>query len=360
MQVKISVCIPSYNRAKFLRPLLDSVLAQDYDPYEIIICEDLSPEREEIREVVNEYLRKLPNKLFYFENEENLGYDANLRNLISKSSGDYCFFMGNDDLMCKGALSTVASAVERHGDVGVFLRAYSWFDRIPEEINQTVRYFPDERIFQPGSETVATFFRRVGVISGFVVNRQAATRYATNQFDGTLYYQMHLTGNILLDMRGVHLPQTLVLCRNSEPPDFGNSSKEKGKYTPGRYTPEARLNMIRGMLLIARNLEDVRKTSVYKKIVQDIGNYFYPYVRDQADLPLGIYLKYCFSLARLGFWRNPMFYIYCAMVLSLGSGRIDAVTRFVRCRLGHSPRIGRVYGGIASLPESLDKSSEHL
>lgn len=75
MQVKISVCIPSYNRAKFLRPLLDSVLAQDYDPYEIIICEDLSPEREEIREVVNEYLRKLPNKLWVYLVQSSVGIE---------------------------------------------------------------------------------------------------------------------------------------------------------------------------------------------------------------------------------------------------------------------------------------------
>ena len=58
--------------------------------------------------------------LRYFENEENLGYDGNVRTLVQKASGEFCFFMGNDDIMCPGALENAASVIRRYPNVGLY------------------------------------------------------------------------------------------------------------------------------------------------------------------------------------------------------------------------------------------------
>ena len=50
--VRLSVCIPAYNRADRLPELLDSIVTQDYPHYDVVICEGASPERERIRAVV--------------------------------------------------------------------------------------------------------------------------------------------------------------------------------------------------------------------------------------------------------------------------------------------------------------------
>ena len=122
---QISVCIPAYNRLELLSPLLDSIVTQDYHNFNIVICEDKSPQQQTIRAIVQDYQQKYPGLIYYFENETNLGFDGNIRNLIEKADGDYCLFMGNDDLMCPGALSTVASALSRYDNVGVVLRSYA-------------------------------------------------------------------------------------------------------------------------------------------------------------------------------------------------------------------------------------------
>src|SRR6266542_3876798 len=88
-----SVCIPAYNRARHLRTLLDSIFEQDFSDYEIVICEDKSREREPIASIVREYQSRYPDMLRYWENDTNLGYDANIRNLVEKASGKFCFFM---------------------------------------------------------------------------------------------------------------------------------------------------------------------------------------------------------------------------------------------------------------------------
>ena len=48
--VLISVCIPSYNRAEELKELLDSVVKQNSQNFEIVIVEDKSPAREKNKE----------------------------------------------------------------------------------------------------------------------------------------------------------------------------------------------------------------------------------------------------------------------------------------------------------------------
>ena len=52
---KLSICIPSYNRPDELLRLLTSIDAKDDNNIEIVIREDCSPKREEIRNVVNTY-----------------------------------------------------------------------------------------------------------------------------------------------------------------------------------------------------------------------------------------------------------------------------------------------------------------
>ena len=115
-----SICIPAYNRADHLAALLDSIFGQDFRDFEVVICEDMSREREKIEAIVRKYQLGYPEVLLrYFENEENLGYDGNIRNLVQKASGEFCFFMGNDDIMCEGALKIVADVIRRHPNVGL-------------------------------------------------------------------------------------------------------------------------------------------------------------------------------------------------------------------------------------------------
>lgn len=333
-----SICIPSYNRARFLEPLLDSVLSQDFSDFEIVICEDASAERSLISSIVRKLAGRRPGVIAYHENETNLGYDANVRNLVEKARGRFCFFMGNDDLMCPGALTELSRLLHRHENVGFVLRSYAWFDGVPENVVQTVRYFAEEREFRAGKEAIRACFRRSGVIAGYVVDRDAARAAATAKFDGSLYYQMHLTASVLLHMNAVFTPKVLVLCRNGEPPEFGNAGAERGKYVPGRYTAEARLHMVGGALSIVKDLKATHGVDVVDEVTRDYANYFYAYIKDQLRIPAGEYWRLYRRFAKLGFERYPMFHVYCLAAYVLGERRFDWIVGRVRDFLGRSPR----------------------
>lgn len=336
----ISVCIPAYNRPDVLPALLDSILEQDFDDYEVVICEDKSPMRSDIAGVAKNYSRKFPGRIAYFENEKNLGYDANLRNLFTKATGQYCLFMGNDDLMCPDALSTVSGALGRHPDVGVILRSYASFDGTPENIAQVFRYFDKEIFFPAGAETIATIYRRSVVIPGMVIHRAAALELATDRFDGSLLYQLYLVANILVTKNAVFLPEILALYRNGGIPDFGNSEKEKGKFVPTEQTPASSVYFMQGMLEIAAYTEEARSVSIYRPILSDIGNYSYPILAIQARRPFLVFVKYSFALAKLGLWRYPLFYLYFFGLLLVGPRQLDKLIIYLKSRLGHTPFFG--------------------
>jgi glycosyltransferase involved in cell wall biosynthesis len=337
-----TICIPAYNRKRHLPGLLDSIFAQGFRDFDIVVCEDRSPERDKIADIVRRYSEAHPGVISYYENEKNLGYDGNVRNLVAKATGEFCFFMGNDDVMCPGALATAADIIERHPDVGLVLKSYAWFDHSPDSVNQEVRYFTNERLFAAGREAITVCYRRSGVISGYIIRRDPAHAAATDKFDGTLYYQMHLTAQVLSAFPAVFTPKVLILCRNDEPPEFGNSSSEKGKYVPGGYTPEARLNMIQGVLTIIRDFRATNGVDLVDDVRRDYANYFYVYIKDQLNLPIHRFFKLYWAYGRMGFFKYPMFHFYCAAAYILGEKRFDSVTKKIRQRLGHSPQFGKI------------------
>ena len=154
--------------------------------------------------------------------------------------------------------------------------------------------------------------------------------------------------NILVERSAVFLPDILVLYRNGGVPDFGNSEAERGKFVPTERTPESSLHFMRGMIDIARHVERVRGVAISGPIIRDIGNYAYPILALQATKPFHVFMRYAWTLARLGLGRAPLFWLYWLAILLLGTSRIERLIVFVKGKLGHTPALGGIYRGESS------------
>lgn len=341
--IKISVCIPAYNRHQFMEPLLNSILVQDYEGLDIIICEDVSPEREKIKQVVEQFIidnNLNKSKIKYYENEKNLGYDKNFRELLEKATGEYCLFMGNDDILAVGAVEKVLNVVKEYPDVAVITRSYQWFFGEQTNIKDTVKYFSEDKIYFSGIDAIRFFFRRVGVLSGLVFKREEAQKLATDLFDGHLYYQMYLAGMLLQHHQGYYISSVQTLSRDGIAPDFGNAEVEKAKFKPGSYVFEGRIHMVRGLLKIANYVDQASDRKIYKAIKKDIAIYFYPYIRDQLNLPFRTYLAMINEFRKIGMKDELYFYAHSILGFILKKNGYDTLVRFIRKLFGHTPRIG--------------------
>ncbi len=90
----ISIVIPTYNRKEMLLRAINSVLAQNYDNYEILIIDDCSTDG--TKDMI-EALNKIIPTLKYFWNSKNMnsGYNRNLG--YKMSQGKYIVFLDDDD-----------------------------------------------------------------------------------------------------------------------------------------------------------------------------------------------------------------------------------------------------------------------
>lgn len=92
---KVSICIPAYNRAEYLKKTIDSVLSQTFDDYEIIITDD-SP-NDSVKDIVGSFNRG--DKIKYFRNVATLGSPENWNESLRKATGKYIKILHHDDCL---------------------------------------------------------------------------------------------------------------------------------------------------------------------------------------------------------------------------------------------------------------------
>ena len=249
--------------------------------------------------------------------------------------------MGNDDLLLQGAIDRISACIEDYPDIAVISRAYGWFLDTPDNVRDTVRHLGADQHFPPGPEAIQFFFRRMGVLSGLVFKRLESLKLATDKYDGHLYYQMHLAGNLLKTHSGYYISEPQTASRDEIQPDFGNAENEQGTFRPGSFNYQSRIYMVEGLLRIADGLDDDRTNRpIYHAIRNDIGSYFYPYIRDQLNLPLTTYIRMEKEFQNIGMNNHKLFLTHIVLGYLFKKRGYDFVIKSIRRILGRSPRLG--------------------
>lgn len=111
---KLSICIPTYNRSSYLKRAIESCLTSKSKEIKIYIQDNDSTDDTE--KVINEFddLR-----IDYMKNPENIGGALNAEKLIERSTGEYIFFLTDDDCLLPGAIEKILSFI-RDSQVGFF------------------------------------------------------------------------------------------------------------------------------------------------------------------------------------------------------------------------------------------------
>ncbi len=110
----VSVILPVYNQAHFLPAALDSVFAQVYPNYELIVVNDGSTDR--TSDVLTEYRQRYD---FTVITQENRGLPRALNAGFSKARGECLTWTSSDNVMLPQMLDTLAVALAENPDVGL-------------------------------------------------------------------------------------------------------------------------------------------------------------------------------------------------------------------------------------------------
>ena len=110
----ITVITPTYKRHQYLKNAIDSVLAQTYTDFEMIIVDDNPPGSEE-RTMTEEVIKEITDpRVHYVQNEKNLGGAGSRNVAIDLAQGEYVAFLDDDDMYLPDRLKVQVEAMKKH------------------------------------------------------------------------------------------------------------------------------------------------------------------------------------------------------------------------------------------------------
>lgn len=139
MKDLISIVLPVYNGEKFLRESIESVLAQTYKNWELLILDDCSTDH--TSDIAIEYTQK-DSRIKYYRNESNLRLPRNLNRGFSLAKGDYLTWTSDDNRYRPNALEIMHSALKKNENVDF---VFSSFRIMDAEGNDVEMYIVSEK-----------------------------------------------------------------------------------------------------------------------------------------------------------------------------------------------------------------------
>lgn len=192
MKPLLSICIPTYKRPAYLGKCLESLCVQlANNPelnarVEIVISDNCS--QDNTGNVVERYKKDFKN-IQYLINKENVGFDLNVYNLIKNATGEYCWYLGDDDVITNGGIDFVCKQLEtgRYDYIGVESEPLS-----PESNYADERKLSKESLIEINNFNDCYFNNYFqGAVSVLIFNRELWMQSVTlNDFlEHWLYYE---------------------------------------------------------------------------------------------------------------------------------------------------------------------------
>jgi glycosyltransferase involved in cell wall biosynthesis len=109
---KVAVCLPTFNKAHYLPTAVESVLAQDFGDYELLIVDDGSTDH--TAEAVRGYL---DSRIRYIRNPQNIGLVGNWNRCLELARADYVIIFHDDDAMLPALLRREVEVLDSNPEV---------------------------------------------------------------------------------------------------------------------------------------------------------------------------------------------------------------------------------------------------
>lgn len=182
-QPLVSICLPVYNGEKFLAQAIDSVLAQTYRNFELLVSDDCSTDGSS--EIIQRYAVR-DGRIKSWSNDGRKGLFENYNVCMMHASGEIIKLFAQDDVLEPGMLARVVEALAKNPDVALVSTAKRWIGPDGSAL-KVFKQFPDDRIV-PGKEVILYNLLRltnwVGEPSTVAFKRE----HVGSGFDCTFYH----------------------------------------------------------------------------------------------------------------------------------------------------------------------------
>lgn len=140
-EIKVSVCVVTYNQEKYIAECLQSLVDQETAfPFEIIVGDDCSTDK--TRNIVDGFAEKYPNLILRNYHSENLGPTRNLFSTYLKARGDYICHIDGDDLALANKISSQADILDRFEQCVMVVHSVNYIDSNGVNLERKIKVVP--------------------------------------------------------------------------------------------------------------------------------------------------------------------------------------------------------------------------
>lgn len=132
----ISICIPTYNGEKYLAECMDSVCAQTFVDFEVLVVDDCSSDT--TFKIASKYAAH-DVRIRVLQNKKNLGLVGNWNRCVELAQGEWIKFVFQDDLIGPECIARMLSACEKDTALVACARELLFEPEITEEVRQCYR-----------------------------------------------------------------------------------------------------------------------------------------------------------------------------------------------------------------------------
>jgi len=163
--MKVSVCIPTFNSAAYVRECIESVLAQNGVELEVIVFDNAS--EDDTWEIVQSFSDP---RISAFRSDQNRGMAANFNCTLNKARGEYVKLLCSDDRLEPSALSLQAQFLDEHEEICMATSGRLLIDS-SNNVIATVQWFSRPVIIE------AVNLRTISLVHGNIVGEPSAVMF---------------------------------------------------------------------------------------------------------------------------------------------------------------------------------------
>lgn len=222
--MKVSFCIPTYNRVKFIEDLLESINNQSSHSLTVEVCISDNASTDGTEESINIWRSRFNFPILYQRHNENIGPDRNYLSAVNMGTGDYCWIFGSDDILTKNSLVLMEDKLANESDIYLC-------DRRELDISMTRISNPHRRWLSGGSRLFSfsneadliEYFSKCNSVGGLfsylssiIVKRDKWSDVIFDEsYIGTAYAHVYILLRIINNMNSTlqYISLPLVDCR---------------------------------------------------------------------------------------------------------------------------------------------------
>jgi len=174
MEIKLSICIPTYNRANFLEQTLNNIVSQIEKNIEVIIVDGASTDNTE--QIVQSFKREV-SCISYVRQDRNQGVDKDILKAVEVARGEYCWLFSDDDCLEKGAIAYVLSLLSTHTQIAGLSLNIAAYDkelkfRIREVPSISQNLITENYLFVERNHCFSMLGVHFGYLSGQIIKKK--------------------------------------------------------------------------------------------------------------------------------------------------------------------------------------------